>query len=80
MQRRRHFKKTQSFEKRLASFAKIARNVAALLPPGAEKNELLRKAMQADTAAHLSSQWANSSTREQVAMQGIESTSGGNQT
>jgi hypothetical protein len=81
MTRRRRFKKQAPFfENRLASFAKTARKVAALLPPGAEKDELLRKAMQADTAAYLSSQLANSPPREQVATLGIEGISGGNQT
>jgi hypothetical protein len=59
MQKRRRFKQEQSFEDRLASYAKTARKVAALLPPGAEKDELLRKARQADTAVHLNA-WANS--------------------
>ena len=52
MAKRRRFKQKQSFEDRLASYAKTARQLAALLPPGAEKDELLRKARQADTAAH----------------------------
>jgi hypothetical protein len=56
---RRHVKKALSLQDRLASYAKSAREVAALLPPGAEKDELLRKARQADTAAHLN-EWANS--------------------
>ena len=52
MQKRRRFKQKQSFKDRLASYAKTARQLAALLPSGAEKDELLRKAQQADTAAH----------------------------
>ena len=59
MQQRRHFKQQPSFQDRLASFAKRARETASLLPPGAEKDELLRKAGQADTAAHLY-EWASS--------------------
>jgi hypothetical protein len=55
----RRFQDKQSFEERLASYAESARKVAALLPPGAEKDELLRKAQQADTAVHLNT-WANS--------------------
>jgi hypothetical protein len=58
-QQRRRFNKKLSFRDRLASFAKTARKVAALLPPGAEKDELLRKARQADTAAHLN-EWVSS--------------------
>ena len=59
MIKRRRFKQTESFQDRLASFAKEARETAWLLPPGAVKNELLRKARQADTAAHLD-EWAKS--------------------
>jgi hypothetical protein len=51
--RRRRFKQALTLRERLAVFAKAAREKAALLPPGAEKNELLGKARQADTAAHL---------------------------
>jgi hypothetical protein len=59
MQQRRRFKQTLSLQDRLASYAKSAREVAALLPPGAEKDELLRKASQADTAVELN-EWASS--------------------
>jgi hypothetical protein len=59
MAKRRHIKQKLSLEDRLASYAKSAREVAALLPPGAEKDELLRKADQADTAVHLN-EWASS--------------------
>jgi hypothetical protein len=52
-QQRRRFKQQLSFRDRLTSFAKAAREKASLLPPGAEKDELLHKAQQADTAAHL---------------------------
>jgi len=52
-QQRRRFKQQSSFRDRLTSFAKAAREKASLLPPGAEKDELLHKAQQADTAAHL---------------------------
>jgi hypothetical protein len=58
-QQRRSFKQQPSFQDRLASFAKLARETASLLPPGAEKDELLRKAEQADTAVHLN-EWASS--------------------
>ncbi len=59
MKQRRRFKPKLSFPDRLASFAKDARKTAAHLPPGAEKDELLRKARQADAAAHLN-EWASS--------------------
>jgi hypothetical protein len=50
--RRRRFKQEPSLRDRLASFAESAREVASLLPPGAEKDELLSKARRADTLAH----------------------------
>jgi hypothetical protein len=56
---RRRYKPKLSLQDRLALFAKAAREKASLLPPGAEKDELLFKARQADTAAHLN-EWANS--------------------
>ena len=59
MQERRRFQQKLSLQERLALFAKAARQNAALLRPGAEKDELLLKARQADTAAHLN-EWASS--------------------
>jgi hypothetical protein len=58
MQRRR-FKQSTSLKERLASFAKEIRDKASRLPPGTERDTLLKKASQADTAAHLD-EWANS--------------------
>lgn len=58
MQRRR-FKQQLSLQDRLASWADEVRAKAKQLPPGAEKDELLRKARQADTASRLD-EWANS--------------------
>ena len=43
MVERRRFKQQMSLEDRLAEFAKTARTVAALLPPGAEKDEMLQE-------------------------------------
>jgi len=59
MQQRRRFKQTVSLQDRISSFAETARKVAALLPPGAERDVLLRKARQADTAANITD-WVNS--------------------
>ena len=50
---RRRFKQLLPLQDRLASFAKAARELAARLPPGAEKVELLRKAEQADATTGL---------------------------
>jgi hypothetical protein len=57
MQRRRRFTQTESLKDRLAAFAKITRERAEQLS-GPARDALLRKARQADTAAHLDD-WAN---------------------
>jgi hypothetical protein len=51
---RRRFKQTQSLEERLAEEAKRLREEAKLLPPGAVREALLRKARQAETGSHMS--------------------------
>ncbi|WP_245473719.1 hypothetical protein [Bradyrhizobium zhanjiangense] len=62
MMNRRRFEQPQSFQARLAAFAQDARDEAEKLPPGIERDNMLRKVSQADTAAHLE-EWANSSKR-----------------
>jgi hypothetical protein len=59
MSQRRRFKQTTSLKERLASFARQVRDKASRLPPGAERDAMLKKASQVDTAAHLDG-WANS--------------------
>ncbi len=59
MQRRR-LKQTVSLKDRLASFAKDIREKASQLRPGPEQDALLKRARQAETAAHID-EWANSS-------------------
>lgn len=56
MLKRRRFKQSVSFQDRLAMFASDAREQASFLPPGPEREELLRKARQAD-AASLMDEW-----------------------
>jgi hypothetical protein len=56
---RRHFKHTQSLEERLAEEAKRLRAKAKLLPPGAVRDELIRKARQAETGSRMS-EWLTS--------------------
>jgi hypothetical protein len=56
---RRRFKQTQSLEVRLAEEAKRLREDAKLLPPGAERDEMIRKARQAEIAAHVN-EWLTS--------------------
>ena len=58
MQRRR-FNNTLSFPDRLAKEAKRFRDEAETKPPGPERDLLIRKARQADTAAHID-QWLSS--------------------
>jgi hypothetical protein len=53
MTERRRFKQSRSLKDRLIAFAAEARNKAAQLTPGTEREDLLKKARQADTAAHL---------------------------
>jgi hypothetical protein len=57
--KRRRVKQSITLKDRLASFAEEVREKAAQLKPGPERDELLRKARQADTASHLD-EWANS--------------------
>jgi hypothetical protein len=59
MLKRRRFKQSLSLKDRLSLFAKDARARADELPPGPAKDDLLRKARQADTATHLDD-WVNS--------------------
>lgn len=53
MQRRR-VKQILSLEERLSEEAKRLREKARSLPPGADREALLRKARQAETGSHLS--------------------------
>jgi hypothetical protein len=62
-QTRRRIKHQTTFERRLAAFADTAREVAAYLPPGAEKDEMLRKAQQADAAANLYKRFPSQPTK-----------------
>jgi hypothetical protein len=56
---RRRFNQTQSLEERLAEEAKRLRAEAKLLPPGAIRDALIRKARQAETGSHMS-EWLSS--------------------
>jgi hypothetical protein len=56
---RRRFKQTQSLEDRLSEEAKRLREEAKLLPPGAPREELIRKARHAETASHMN-EWLTS--------------------
>ncbi|WP_246557796.1 hypothetical protein [Bradyrhizobium liaoningense] len=53
-QRRRRFKQTQSLEERLVAAAAKLREQADLLAPGPLRDEVLKKARQAETGSHMS--------------------------
>jgi hypothetical protein len=59
MERRRIIKHQNSFEERLASQARRLREEAKSLPPGSERDKLVRKARQAETGSHLT-EWLSS--------------------
>ena len=58
-QQRRHFKQPPTPEERLAEEAIRLREEASLLPPGAQREEILRQARQAETGSHIS-EWLHS--------------------
>jgi hypothetical protein len=59
MLRRRRFKQTQSLQERLIQEAKRLYDEARLLPPGPVRDAALKRARQAEAAAHLD-EWLNS--------------------
>ena len=56
---RRSFKHVLSFPDRLTEEAERLRDEAEALPPGLERDVLLRKARQTDTASHIN-EWLSS--------------------
>lgn len=56
---RRRVKHTSPLEERLEQMAEHCREKASHLPPGPERDALIRKARQAETASHLS-EWVTS--------------------
>jgi hypothetical protein len=59
MSKRRRFKQSISLVGRLANFAEEALKKASNLPPGSDREEMLKKVRQADIASHLD-EWAHS--------------------
>lgn len=57
---RRPFKQIANLEDRLADVAKRLREEAKLLPHGAVRDDMIRKARQAETGSHIS-EWLRSS-------------------
>jgi hypothetical protein len=56
---RRRFSQTSPLEERLAEEAKSLRELAKTLPPGAQREALLRKARQDEVGAHIT-EWLTS--------------------
>jgi hypothetical protein len=56
---RRRFQQIQSLEHRLSEEAEKIRKEAGGTPPGAERDRLIRRARQAETASHMS-EWLSS--------------------
>jgi hypothetical protein len=56
---RRRIKHETSFEERLAEHARRLKEEAKKLPPGKERDGLMRRARQAEVTAHLN-QWLTS--------------------
>jgi hypothetical protein len=57
--KRRRFNHTKTFEERLAEEARRFKEAAGQLPPGTPRELLLRRARQAETAAHIN-EWLTS--------------------
>lgn len=56
---RRRFKQTTSLDHRLEEQAKRLRQEACGIPPGIERDRLIRRARQVEVAAHMS-EWLSS--------------------
>jgi hypothetical protein len=63
MQKRRRFKQTLSLQDRLAAFAGEMRESAAAMPPGPERDNLLKRAGQADNALDLTGEFLTQAKR-----------------
>ncbi|TGN85130.1 hypothetical protein EOW77_0019990 [Bradyrhizobium yuanmingense] len=59
MFKRRRFKQQLTLEDRLSAWVQQVREQASKLPPGPERDALLKKARQADVANHLND-WVKS--------------------
>jgi predicted trehalose synthase len=56
---RRSFKQSAPFDQRMEALAKRLRKEAQGTPPGVEREKLMRRARQAETAAHIQ-EWLTS--------------------
>ncbi|WP_338129070.1 hypothetical protein [Bradyrhizobium yuanmingense] len=69
---RRRFKQTQSLDERLHQQANRLREEVKSLPRGPEREQVLRKARQAETASHMSEWLTSPSKLRQKARTGLE--------
>ena len=60
MSRRSRFNQSIPLKDRFSAFIRAMRDRAALIPPGPERDELLKKAKRAEVAREIED-WANSS-------------------
>lgn len=60
MSRRSRFEQSIPLTDRLSAFIRAMRERAALIPPGPERDEMLKKAKRAEVAREMED-WANSS-------------------
>jgi hypothetical protein len=56
---RKRIKQTETFDKRLAEQAQRLKDQAARMPFGKDRDDLLRRARQAETASHVN-EWLSS--------------------
>jgi hypothetical protein len=59
MRKRQRFEQTLSLRERIELWAQTVRDQATLLPPGHQKEALLKKVRTAEAASHLDA-WVNS--------------------
>jgi len=63
MQRRQRVKHKATFEERLSAEAQRLRELARTVSPGQERERLIRRTRQAETASHIS-EWVSSAGPE----------------
>ncbi|MCD9109812.1 hypothetical protein [Bradyrhizobium japonicum] len=73
IKRRNRTKHTKTFEERLAEEAARFKEAAAKLPPGTQRELNLRRARQADTAAHINEWLTSPGLQPPKALENIQS-------
>ena len=72
MKRRRHFKQETTLQDRIVAWAKEVRAQAAELPPGADRDMLLKKVQQAEAVSQAKASIATDDMDERLAALGKE--------